>query len=79
MNNLFQSLNGQTPQNQQMNPMQMLQVLRKNPASFLAQAGYTIPDGMNNPQQIIQHLLGSGQINSARLNQAQQMARRFVR
>lgn len=73
---IFQQL-GQTPQ--QGNPMQMLSQLRNNPVGILRQAGFTVPDGMNNPQQIINHLLQSGQVNQGRLNMAQQMAQRFGR
>lgn len=62
---------------QQQNPMQMLSQLRSNPVGMLKQAGYNIPDGMTNPQQIINHLLNSGQVNQGRLNMAQQMAQRF--
>ena len=47
---------------QPMNLMQRLQALKQNPSSVLQQAGLNIPQGMNNPQQIIQHLIQSGQI-----------------
>lgn len=63
----------------QQNPMQMLSQLRSNPAGMLRQAGYNIPDGMNNPQQIVNHLLNSGQVKNSRLNMAQQMAQQFGR
>lgn len=63
----------------QQSPMQMLSQLRSNPAGMLRQAGFNVPDGMNNPQQIINHLLQSGQVNQGRLNMAQQMAQRFGR
>lgn len=63
----------------QQNPMQMLSQLRSNPAGMLRQAGYNVPDGMNSPQQIINHLLNSGQVNNSRLNMAQQMAQQFGR
>lgn len=63
----------------QQSPMQMLSQLRSNPAGMLRQAGYNIPDGMNNPQQIVNHLLNSGQVNQGRLNMAQQMAQQFGR
>lgn len=55
------------------NPMQMLQQLRSNPVSVLKQAGYSIPDGMNNPQQMVNYLLQSGQVPQARYQQALQM------
>lgn len=74
---IFQQL-GQTPQ-QAGNPVQMLSQLRSNPVGMLKQAGYNIPDGMTNPQQIVNHLLNSGQVNNGRLNMAQQMAQQFGR
>ena len=55
------------------NPMQMMNSLRANPAAVLRQRGLNIPDGMNNPQQIIQHLLSSGQITNGKLQMAMQM------
>ena len=55
------------------NPQQMLQELRSNPAAILRQRGLSIPDGMTNPQQIIQHLLNSGQVPQSRYLQAMQM------
>lgn len=55
------------------NPQQMLQELKSNPAAILRQRGLSIPDGMNNPQQIIQHLLNSGQVPQSRYLQAMQM------
>ena len=50
----------------QMNPMQMgqmLQSLRNNPLSFLASKGFNVPQGINNPQQMVNHLVNSGQVN----------------
>lgn len=61
------------------NPMQKLQELRQNPVSVLQQAGYNIPQGMNNPQQIIGHLLQSGQLTNNRLAMLQQMASQMRR
>lgn len=58
-----------------MNPMQifsMLQQLRQNPAQLLAQK-FNVPANLNNPQDIIQHLLNSGQVNQDQVNQAMQM------
>lgn len=65
---IFQSL-GQ----RQMNPMQMLQQLQSDPGSFLRQAGLNVPNGMSNPQEIINHLLQSGQVSNGRYQQAMQM------
>lgn len=60
------------------NPMQILQMisnLQQNPMQILKQAGLNIPNGVNSPQDIIQHLLNSGQITQEQVNQAQQMQR----
>ena len=57
----------------QANPMQMIQQLRQNPSAVLKQAGMTIPDGMSNPQQIVQHLVQSGQVSNAKLQSVMQM------
>jgi len=67
---IFDSL-GQRPQ--MMNPMQMLQQIQSNPIAMLRQRGLNVPDGMNNPQQIVQHLLQSGQISNTRLQMVMQM------
>lgn len=63
----------------QMNPMQMLQQLRQNPAQMLRQAGLNVPDNLNDPNQIIQHLMNSGQVSQQRYEQARQMAAQFKR
>ena len=58
--------------------MQMLQQLKSNPAAFLKQRGYTVPDGTNDPANIIQYLASSGQLNAQQMqtyNQAMQGAR----
>lgn len=59
--------------NQLGNQPNMMNQLRANPAAMLKQRGLNIPDGMNDPQQIINHLLQTGQINNSRLQMAQQM------
>ena len=61
----------------QANPMQMLQQLKSNPAAFLSEKGVNIPHGMNDPQQIINHLLQTGQVNQQQVNNAYQMMGRF--
>lgn len=62
-----------------MNPMQMLQQLRQNPAQMLRQAGLNVPDNLNDPNQIIQHLMNSGQISQQNYERARQMAAQFKR
>lgn len=61
------------------NPMQMLQQLRQNPVQMLRQAGLNVPDNLNDPNAIIQHLMNSGQISQQRYEQARQMAAQFKR
>ena len=68
---LFDALGGGTPM--QANPMQIIQQLRQNPVAMLKQRGLNIPDGMSNPQQIVQHLVQSGQVSNARLQSVMQM------
>lgn len=47
--------------------------LKRDPVGVLQRAGLNIPVGMNNPSQIINYLLQSGQITNPRLQQAQRM------
>lgn len=63
------------PQGQK-NPMELMQQLRQNPSAILKQAGYNVPENLNNPQQIINHLLSSGQVTNARLQGLMNMMRR---
>ena len=60
-----------------MNIMQMLTQLMTNPMSLLKQAGFNVPANMNSPQDIIQHLMNSGQVTQEQLNMAQQQAKMF--
>lgn len=59
------------------NPMQMLSQLKSNPLALLKQVGFNVPTSLNNPQEIIQHLMNSGQISQQQLNEARQMAQNF--
>ena len=65
--------------NQSNNPMQMLQLLKQNPSEMLRKRGLNIPNGMSDPNQIINHLLTSGQLSQSRLGQIQKMAEMFGR
>ena len=58
------------------NPMQLMSQLRANPAALLRRRGLNVPDGMNDPNAIINHLLQTGQISNSRLQMAQMMMRR---
>lgn len=59
------------------NPMQMLQQLQQNPVQFLKRSGYNVPENLNDPNAIIQHLMNSGQISQQRYNQARQIVSQF--
>ncbi len=73
---LFDSLGaGNQQQNQapKMTAQQAMAQLQADPAVVLGQIGLNIPAGMNNAQQIIQHLLQTGQVPQSRFVQAMQM------
>lgn len=78
-NPLFSILNGSQGTSSSQgynNPMQMLQALRNDPVGLLRGRGLNIPDGMTNPQQIINHLLQSGQVPQSRYAQVMQQFKR---
>lgn len=54
--------------------MNMYQQMKmsKNPVDFFAKR-FNIPQNMNDPNAIIQHLLDSGQVSQAQVNNAMQM------
>lgn len=66
---IFNSLSQATT----IHPVQMMAQLRSNPAAVLKQRGLNIPDGMSDPQQIVQHLISSGQISNNALQAVMQM------
>ena len=49
----------------------MLQQLKANPAQILKQRGLSIPEGMTDPQQIINHLIQSKQVGGQQLRMLQ--------
>lgn len=57
------------------NPLQYLGQFMQNPLGALRTSGYSIPEGMNDPRQIANHLISSGQLGRGKLGQLQQMAR----
>lgn len=62
-----------------MNPMQMIQQLKANPIQFLQRAGFNVPNNLSNPNDIIQHLMNSGQISQQNYERARQMVAQFKR
>lgn len=43
--------------------------IKADPGAYLKQRGFNIPSGMNDPKQITQYLLQSGQVGGGRLQQ----------
>lgn len=67
---LYDKLNGQ--------PQMNMQQLRNDPVGAAKQAGYNIPQNLaGNPQAMVQHLIQSGQIGGARLQQLMKMMQRM--
>lgn len=64
------------------NPMQMMQMLnqiKQNPMQILSKR-FNLPQNLpNNPQEIIQHLLNTGQISQSQVNNAMQMRKMFMK
>lgn len=67
-NPLYQQLQ----QTQPNNPLSMVAQFRQNPLAVLSQK-YNIPQGMNDPNQILQHLLNTNQVSQDQVNQVMQM------
>lgn len=65
-NPLYQQLQ---PQNTQLD---MLMQFRQNPIGVLSQK-FNIPQGMNDPNAILQHLLNTNQVSQDQVNRVMQM------
>ena len=52
--------------------IQMVNQFRQNPMAMLSQR-YNIPANLNDPNEIIQHLLNTGQVSQEQVNNAMQM------
>lgn len=50
-----------------------LQQLMQNPAQFLMQAKFNVPQEMKDPNDIIQHLLNTNQVSQQQVNNAMAM------
>ena len=70
-NPFFSAMNGSNGM------MQMLGQLKSNPAQFLLQRTFNVPNGMNNPQEILQHLTQTGQISQQQINSAYQIMQKL--
>ena len=62
------------------NILGMLQQLRSNPLEMLSKK-YQFPQGMNmnDPNEIIQHLMNTGQVSQQAYNNARNIANNFMR
>lgn len=60
------------------NMYQLLQQLRSNPMQMLSKR-FNIPQNINTPQDIIQHLLNTGQVSQEDVNRAMEMRRQIFR
>lgn len=56
------------------NLMNLFQNFMQNPYQMLAQRGINLPQGMNDPNAIIQHLMDSGKVDQQAYNEASQRA-----
>lgn len=72
---LFQQL-GQQGQQPRQDPRQAVNEIKADPSGFLSRAGFSVPAGMMDSGQIIQHLISSGQVSNPRLRQVMGMVRR---
>lgn len=57
-----------------MNIFQMIMQARQNPMAVISQR-FNIPENIQKPQDIVQHLLDSGQITQDQLNKTMRMSR----
>ena len=55
------------------NIMSFLPQLQSNPFQILTQRGFKVPNGMNDPQQIVKHLMNTGQVSQEQYNAAVRM------
>lgn len=76
MNNFFLNALGGAAMGA-MNPMAMLAQLKQNPLGMLKQYGFNVPSNLNNPNEIVQYLMNSGQVSQAQYNKAREMAQQM--
>ena len=57
-----------------MNIFQMIMQARQNPMAIISQR-FNVPNDIQDPQEIVQHLLDSGQISQDQLNRTMKMSR----
>jgi len=65
-------------ENSMFNPqmLQMINQFKQNPMSMLLQR-YNLPQNMNDPNEILKHLVETGQVSQQQIDQAKQMGESF--
>lgn len=56
--------------------LQMINQFKQNPMSMLLQR-YNLPQNMNDPNEILKHLVETGQVSQQQIDQAKQMGESF--
>lgn len=74
MNPLFNALGGMMSGNAGV--MGIINQFKSNPMAMLRQR-FNIPDNINDPNAVIQHLMNTGQLSQAQYEKARQMAQQF--
>jgi hypothetical protein len=54
-----------------------MEQMKNNPVQFLMNRGLNIPQGMNNPQEMVQHLLNTGQVSQQQYENALSKVQNF--
>ena len=75
----FQNLGRQEQRPTARDPMQMMKDLKARPSGFMKEAGYNVPESMSDPQQIVNHLMQTGQLPQNRLTRAMQIFNGMMR
>ena len=61
-----------------MNMQEQLRQLQSNPREFIQRAGLNVPEEMmNDPKQMVMHLINTPQVGGGRLQQIMQMVRKM--
>ena len=82
---IFDQLGGQREQQPTRNDIGQMQKatadalrqLQRDPAAMIRQRGLSIPAGMNSPEQMVRHILNSGQVTGPRAQMAQALMQRM--
>ena len=75
-NPIFNMLNRQKAP--QMSLMDNLRALQSNPTKFLMQRSLNVPNGITDPQQIVQHWLNNGTMSQEQFNQLQNQVNQLM-